>query len=306
MRVLGLVALLYAIGLAFSSCAAAAPDDRLTRHTRDGLDKRRPCWSPDGKRLAFARQEADGVHLWQFVWEPGTTNPPRRLLSDYDEPHFDATFAPDGSRLLLSVIRFIGTQGNVDIFAVNADGSGRKPAIAEEPGKLVHQEWPAWSPDGKRLAFSSTHDGNQEIYTAALDGSDVVRLTQHPGHDAHPCWSPDGKSIAFATDRWGTGLEIARVRPDGTGVTRLTNNPGLDDYPSYSPDGKRLAFVSNRDGQLEVYVSAADGSHPVNISRHPLSDTFPTWTPDGLGVTLVSDRDGGSDIYTIRVQPKSP
>ena len=119
------------------------------------------------------------------------------------DPHFDATFSPDGTRLLLSVIRFIGTQGNVDILAINADGSGRKMAIAEEQGKLVHQDWPAWSPDGKRLAFSSTHDGNQEIYTAALDGSDIVRLTQSPGHDAHPCWSPDGKSIAFATDRWG-------------------------------------------------------------------------------------------------------
>jgi TolB protein len=239
------------------------------------------------------------------VWEPGTTDPPRRLLPDHEPPHFDATFAPDGSRLLLSVIRFIGTQGNVDILGVNPDGSGRKMAIAEEQGKLVHQEWPAWSPDGKRLAFSSTHEGNQEIYTAATDGSDVVRLTQHPGHDAHPCWSPDGKSIAFATDRWGTGLEIARVRPDGTGITRLTRSDGLDDYPAYSPDGKRLAFVSNRDGQLEIYVSAADGSHPVNRSRHPFADTFPTWTPDGRGVTFVSERDGGSDIYTQEVEPGS-
>ena len=93
MRVLGFVVLLFGLGLALS-LSAASPEDRLTRHTRDGLDKRRPCWSPDGKRLAFARQEADSTHLWQYVWEPGKSDPPRRLLSDYDEPHFDATFAP--------------------------------------------------------------------------------------------------------------------------------------------------------------------------------------------------------------------
>src|SRR5438105_396832 len=111
---------------AFSLDAAAPPRDTPARHTRDGLDKRRPCWSSDGKHLAFARHESDGIHIWQYVWEPGAASPPRRLLGDYDEPHFDATFARDGTRLLLTAVRFIGTQGNLDILGVNADGSGRK------------------------------------------------------------------------------------------------------------------------------------------------------------------------------------
>ena len=78
----------------------------------------------------------------------------------------------------------------------------------------------------------------------------MVRLTQHPGHDAHPGWSPDGRRIAFATDRWG-GLEIAVMNADGSDVTRLTESPGLDDYPAWSPDGRRIAFtVWNYDAQL--------------------------------------------------------
>jgi TolB protein len=276
----------------------------LVRHTRDGFGKRRPSWSPDGKRLAFARHEPDGEHLWQYVLDVGQAgSAPRRLLADRETPHFDATYSPDGKRLLLVADHFVGTQGNLDIAALNADGTGLKVVASEEGGRVVHQEWPAWSPDGKRFAFSSTHEGNQELYTASADGTDVVRLTRHPGQDAHPCWSPDGKAIAFATDRWGGGLELATVRPDGTGVARLTDSPGLDDYPAYSPDGARLAFVSNRDGQHEVYLSRADGSRPVNLTAHPSRDTFPTWTPDGRGVTFVSDRDRGFDVYTLQVGP---
>jgi TolB protein len=296
---------LASLALSGSLAAADPPLKPPTRHTRDGLDKRRPGWSPDGKRLAFARHERDGIHFWQYVWDNGTSSPPRRLLPDYDPPHFDATFAPGGTRLLLSAVKFSGTQGNLDILAVNADGSGRKLLVGEEAGKVIHQEWPAWSPDGKRFAFTSTHEGNQEVYTAAADGSDLIRLTRHPGHDAHPCWSPDGKAIAFATDRWGTGLELAKVRTDGTGLIRLTDSPGLDDYPAYAPDGARIAFVSNRDGQYEIYLAASDGSRPVNVSRHPLRDTFPTWTPDGRGVTFVSERDGGSDLYTQWLESRS-
>jgi TolB protein len=222
---------------------------------------------------------------------------------DRDTPNFDATFAPDGTRLLFTAVRFIGASGNVDILVVNADGLHPGPAAVEAQGPVSHQEWPAWSPDGKRFAFSSTQEGNQEIYTAKADGTDLIRITQHPGHDAHPCWSPDGRFIAFATDRWGGGLEIAAVRPDGTGVARLTDSPGLDDYPAYSPDGRRIAFVSNRDGQYEIYVCGSDGASPVNISRHLSRDAFPTWTPDGRGVTFVSNRERGSDIFTQPVEP---
>jgi len=274
---------------------------RLIQHTHDGLVKDRPSWSPDGKRMTFARHDADGAHIWQYVLDVDDPASLRRL-TDRKMPEYSAVFSPDGKRLLLVVVAQSGTQGNLDIALVKADGSDLSVIAGDVDGQLSHQDWPAWSPDGRRFAFSSTHEGNQEIYSAAPDGSDVVRLTQSPGVDAHPCWSPDGQTIAFATDRWG-GLELASVRADGTGLTRLTNSPGLDDYPAYSPDGKRIAFVSNRDGQFEIYMAACDGSAPVNISRHPLRDTFPAWTPDGRGVTFVSNRDGGFDIYTQRLEP---
>jgi TolB protein len=276
--------------------------ETLIRLTHDGLDKQRPSWARDGRQLLFARHEAGGLHIWQYVLDVKTAGATPRRLTDRKEPEYNGAFSPDGSRVLFVAITLSGTQGNLDIDVVNSDGTHRKQVARDHEGKLSHQDWPSWSPDGRRFAFSSTHEGNQEIYTTSIDGTDPIRLTQSPGLDLHPCWSPDGKTIVFTTDRWG-GLELASVRPDGTGLTRLTRSPGLDDYPAYSPDGSRLAFVSNRDGQFQIYVARSDGTDPVNLSHSRFRETYPTWTPDGLGVTFVSDCDGGLDIYTRIVQP---
>jgi len=277
--------------------APADPGGQITRLTRDDIDLQRPAWSSDGKMLAFSRHEAGGTHIWQYVMDMTATPPVARRLTKRETPDHNGVFSPDGKEMLLTIIPQSGTQGNVDIALIAVDGSGLATVAGDGDGGLSHQNWPSWSPDGSRFAFSSTHDGNEEIYSAKAGGSDVVRLTQSPGIDTHPCWSPRGDAIVFATDRWG-GLELASVKPDGTGLTRLTTSPGLDDYPAVSPDGS-LAFVSNRDGNFEIYLAESDGSNPRNLTRNPLRDTQPTWTPDGKGVTFVSDRDGLGDLYTI-------
>ncbi len=283
--------------LAEAGDGPAAPE----RLTDDGQVKRRPSWSPGGKRLAFARHESGDTHIWQYVMDAGKPGSARRVTKR-ETPDYDASFTPDGKQLVLVTVAQSGTQGNLDVAVVAAEGGEPKTIVGDVDGKLAHAEWPSPSPDGKRLAYTSTHEGNQEVYAAAIDGTNTVRLTQSPGVDAHPCWTPDGRSIVFATDRWG-GLELAIVRDDGTGLRRLTRSPGLDDYPAVSPDGERLAFTTSRDGNLEIYVSALDGSRPVNVSMDPGVDTMPTWTPDGRGVTFVSSRSGGFDLYTVPVAP---
>ncbi len=291
------------LGIALCAlCAFARDSFDPTRLTFDGREKQRPCWSPDGKLLTFARHDDGGSHIWQYLMAPDDPASARRL-TDRKAPDYNAVFLPDGAGFLLVGITLAGTQGNLDIFRVGSDGSGLTTIVGDRDGKLSHQDWPSPSPDGKRFAFSSTHEGNQEIYVADLDGSSETRVTLSPGVDAHPAWSPDGQRIAFATDRW-SGLEIALSNVDGTGVTRLTDSRGLDDYPAWSPDGSKIAFVSNRDGQFEIYVAGPDGSDPVNLTRHPARDTFPAWTPDGSGITFLSDREGGTDLYTIRLDAK--
>lgn len=281
------------------SCLACSDP---VRHTSDGLDKIRPVWTPDGRHLSFARALPDGSSYFQVVLEATPDSPAtdERRLTDRKETEYHGDFSPDGQRVLLTVIPRSGTQGDCDLAILDASGSGLEKLVGNREGKLSHQEWPSWAPDGQRFAFVSTHDGNQEIYTANPDGSNEVRLTQSPGVDTHPCWTPDGGRIVFATDRFG-GLELAIMNADGTGLERLTRSPGVDDYPSVSPDGTRVAFVSHRDGQFEVYVMKVDGADPSNLTQWPGRDTMPAWTRDGRGVTFVSDREGGTDLFTAVV-----
>lgn len=269
---------------------------RLERLTWDGAFKQRPAWSRDGRKLAFARHEGDAIRLL-VVGEDGAHE--RRLTMD-SFPEYDATWSPDGDRLAYTRVKQSGTQGDLDIYTVSAEGGEGTPLV-ESIGGLTQEESAAWSPDGKLLAFTSTKDGNQELYTLEIESGFVRQLTSDPGIDAHPCWSPDGTKLAFATERWGD-MELATIDADGANLTRRTTSEGLDDYPAWSPDGERLAFLSNREGDMEVFLTPLEGDTAENISRHEGIDNFPAWSPDGR-LTFLSDRDGGFDLYRTLEPP---
>jgi len=297
-RVAALVGL--AAVLASSSTDATAAEPTFTKITNDGLFKQQPAWSPDGNSLVFARHAGNSIllHIRTVNNRAGTSgadseSTERRLLSSND-PQYDAVFSPDGARLLYAFDKSSPNQGDIEVYSVGLDGKDPTP-VAVTRGKLSHEESPCWSPDGKRIAYTSTRDGNQELYVASPDGTGEVRLTSDPAIDAHPAWSPDGKRIAFATNRWGD-LEIATITPEGENLQRLTESSGLDDYPAWSPDGGQLAWTSNRTGNFDIHMLDVAGGTLRNVTDHPAIDNFPTWSPDGR-LTFVSNRGGGFDIF---------
>ena len=141
-----------------------------------------------------------------------------------------------------------------------------------------------WSPDGTKILFSSTGDGNYEIYVVNADGSAVSRLTNNSAYDLQPVWSPDGTKIAFDSDRDGntvanTGIYV--MNADGSGVRRLTD-PGGDYGAAWSPDGSQIAFTRHRNGEDEIWVMNADGSGLRNLTNNPnAQDVAPAWRPRG-------------------------
>ena len=207
--------------------------------------------------------------------------------------------------------------GNAEIYVMDADGDNQR-RLTNNRG----DEWsPSWSPDGRRILFSSDRDGHviggrptYEIYVMNADGSNPQNLTNNPFDDRYPSWSPDGERIAFA--RWdGTiknltiNFEIYVMDVDGGNPQNLTNNLFDDRYPSWFPDGERIVFVSKRDGHFigdfgltsEIYVMDADGQNQQRLTDNDKNDWYPVWSPDGKRIAFSSDRKGDFENFEIYV-----
>lgn len=165
------------------------------------------------------------------------------------------------------------------------------PGPISLPGTAVAEDSKfAISPDGKKIAFASRLGGNQDIYVANRDGTNVMQLTKDVEDNNSPSWSNDGQQLVFASNRDGN-WEIYRMNADGSGQVNLTNNPSDDEQPAWSPTGVYIAFVSNRDGNSEVYRINPDGSAPRNLTNDPADDQQPAWSPDGQNIAFASNRD---------------
>jgi Tol biopolymer transport system component len=230
--------------------------------------------------------------------EPAAPNPTPRKLSGVANTY--PFWSSDGSRMVFESNR----NGNLDLYAMNADGSGLV-RLTDHPAA---DRKPAWSPDGTKIVFQSQRDGNEEIYLMNADGTGQVNLTRHPAAENHPYWSTDGSRIVFNSDRdTGETDEVYTMKADGTGVERITRNELWDTYASFSPDGTR--FVLHRmlpaggtrpdGGNSEVFVINADGSGAVNLTNHPSFDGYPAWSPDGKRIAFASNRTGAFRIWVM-------
>jgi Tol biopolymer transport system component len=187
------------------------------------------------------------------------------------------------------------------VFMSKADSPEGELYLLDKNGDITrltnnnrHENNPAISFDGKKVAFNGGDENNQltwEIYILDLDTGEETQLTTNNVIDAHPDWSPDNNNIVFGSFRDTQGnpsgtANIYVMNNNGTGLTQLTNSSWEDNDPEWSPDGTRIVFKSTRNTQLsgleEIYIMNSDGSAPKRLTTTSgwQSDHDPSWSPN--------------------------
>ena len=219
--------------------------------TNDPRDDWYPSWSPDGNRIAFSardRDKAEHLNYEIYVMDADGANL-QRLTNDRHHDRYPS-WSPDGKRIIFSSKReghFRGEAGiTYELYVMDTDG-GNEQRLTEN---RKNDSFPSWSPDGKRIAFSSDRKGdlqNSEIYVMDADGRNPQRLTENRRFDEDPSWSPDGERIAFWSNR------------------EAENNP-------------------------DIYVMDADGGNPQNLTNSPHPDVSPAWFNSPFSVSLAGKK----------------
>ncbi len=185
------------------------------------------------------------------------------------------------------------------LVVADSDGYGEQTLLASSEPIMS----PAWSPDGKQIAYVSFEQRRAMVYVQSLSTRQRQLLADFPGSNSSPAWSPDGKHIALVLTHEGNS-QLYVMDKDGSDLRRITYSDGIDTEPVFSPDGKFLLFTSDRGGSAQIYRVALDSGGAERLTYEGSSNFSPRFSPDGKGFVFAHFNGGKFYIATQDFESK--
>ncbi|TNE76838.1 MAG: Tol-Pal system protein TolB [Gammaproteobacteria bacterium] len=174
-----------------------------------------------------------------------------------------------------------------------SDVDGKRSRIRLESEEPILS--PAWSPDGKRLAYVSFETGKPVIFVHELSSGNRTKVADFPGLNSAPAWSDDGRSLLMTLSKDGNA-EIYRMDLQSRQLTKLTNHWAIDTEPSWDHDGRGMFFTSDRSGGPQIYHMEKPGAEPRRITFGSRYNARPRPDSEGKYVYYVHQREGSFHI----------
>jgi eukaryotic-like serine/threonine-protein kinase len=256
-----------------------------------------------GGQIAFASTRSDDIPQ---IWLMDANGGNKTQLTNLPDGACQPSWSPDGSRMVFTSPcrrRNLDIMKGSAMFIINIDGSGMIPLNSAPGGDFD----PAWSPDGKSIAFTSIRDQIPHIFLYDLETNQVNNLSAPTSNDRRPAWSPDGKLIAFETTRLGS-WQIWLMDPSGAEKAHefTPKDSGYGRFAAWSPDGGTISYTKSSDFPYPAFKNFTAIDTPV--SQHQISEIptlLPSWNTDysrdGYWVVFehhdANDTDHNFDIY---------
>ena len=178
----------------------------------------------------------------------------------------------------------------------DADGEGGQVALNSTQPIIS----PAWSPDGKQLAYVSFESGKAVVWAQDVLTGERRAIANFRGSNSAPAWSPDGSTLAVTLSRDGIS-QIYLMDPSGGNLRRITQSSAIDTEPVFTPDGKAIYFVSDRGGSPQIYRMPAGGGNPERVTFTGAYNISPAISPDGRTLAYINRNNGEFKVTTLEL-----